>query len=322
LKYNKMAGAGLTVSQFCLGTMTFGDQVNEQDALRIMDYVYEQGGNFIDTANAYTGGESERIVGKGLKGRRDQIILATKVFCEMGKGLNERGTSRHQIIEQANASLKRLDTDYIDIYYLHEYDYKTPLEETMEAINTLLKSGKIRYIGVSNFAAWQIADALAICDKRNYSPPVITENLYNMVTRSIENEFTSFLKEHPMSMVVYNPLAGGFLTGKHKRGEPTKNTRFDNNQLYIDRYWHDSFFDAIEVFKELAKEEGISLVQLSMKWLSQQPYVTSVISGISKYEHIMQNLDALNGDPLSADTLKKCDESWRVLAGPTVKYNR
>jgi aryl-alcohol dehydrogenase-like predicted oxidoreductase len=317
-----MRGAGLKVSQFCLGTMTFGKQADEDTSLKIMDYAYDQGVNFFDTANAYTDGNSEKIVGKGLKGRRDQIILATKVFVRMGKGVNEAGLSRHQIIAQAEASLKRLDTDYIDIYYLHQPDYDTPLEESLEALNTLVKNGKVRYIGLSNYAAWQISDALAICDKRSYVPPVITENLYNMITRSIENEFTGFLDEHPLSMVVYNPIAGGLLIGKHQWGEPTKGTRFDNNKMYIDRYWNKEVFDVVEKLKGIAAESGLSLLQLAMRWCAQQPHVTSVISGVSKFEHISQNIESLNGDPLSPAVLEKCDACWKQLAGSTSKYNR
>lgn len=322
MKYNKMPGAGLKVSQFCLGTMTFGGQTDEATSLRIMDYAYDQGVNFFDTANAYTEGNSETIVGKGIKGRRDQIILATKVFVRMGKGINEAGLSRHQIIAQAEASLKRLDTDYVDMYYLHQPDYDTPLEESLEALNTLVKDGKVRYAGLSNYAAWQISDALAICDKRNYVPPVITENLYNMITRSIENEFTGFLDEHPMAMVVYNPIAGGLLSGKHQWGEPTKNTRFDNNKLYIKRYWNEEIFNAVETLKGVASECGLTLVQLAMRWCAQQPHVTSVISGVSKFEHISQNIESLDGEPLSGAVLEKCDECWKRLAGPTSKYNR
>jgi len=322
MKYNKMPGAGLKVSQFCLGTMTFGGQADEATSIKIMDYAYDHGVNFFDTANAYTKGNSEVIVGKGLKKRRDQIILATKVFVRMGDGINDAGLSRHQIIKQAEASLKRLDTDYIDIYYLHQPDYDTPLEESLEALNTLIKDGKVRYAGMSNYAAWQISDALAICDKRSYVPPVITENLYNMITRSIENEFIGFLNEHPMAMVVYNPIAGGLLSGKHQWGEPTKNTRFDNNKLYIDRYWNQEVFNAVETLKGVAGEYGLTLIQLAMRWCAQQPHVTSVIGGVSKFEHISYNIEALNGEPLSPAILEKCDACWKKLAGPTSKYNR
>lgn len=322
MKYNAMPSAGLKVSQFCLGTMTFGGQTNEADSLRIIDYAYDHGVNFFDTANAYTGGESERIVGKALKGRRDQMILATKVYVRMGEGVNDAGLSRHQIIEQVHASLKRLDTDYIDIYYLHQPDYSTPLEESLEAMNTLVKTGKVRYIGVSNYAAWQIADALAICDKRNYVPPVITENLYNMITRGIENEFTGFLAEHPMAMVVYNPIAAGLLTGKHQWGEPTKGTRFEGNALYINRYWNKEIFTAVEALKGIAQNAGISLLEMAMKWCIQQSKVTSVISGASKLEHVQQNIASIEGEPLSPDILEQCDNVWKKLAGPVAKYNR
>ncbi len=323
MKYNTLGkAAGIKVSNYCLGTMMFGGQTSEADSLSIMDYAYEHGCNFFDTACNYTEGNSEKAVGKALKGRRDQIILATKVYAVMGTGVNDWGLSRKHIIDEFNASLKRLDTDYVDIYYLHQPDYDTPQEESLEAVSTLVKSGKVRYVGISNYASWQAADALAICDKRNHVPPVICENVYNLITRGIEAEFTSFLDEHPMGMVVYNPIAGGMLTGKHKFGTPETNTRFANMEMYYNRYWMQENFDAVEKLKAIAEEAGISLLELAIKWCAQQPHVTSVISGVSRMSQIEQNMAALEIAPLGAETLKKCDEVWYSLAGTRFKYNR
>lgn len=322
MQYNNLPGTSLKMSLLCLGTMMFGQQTNEADSLKIMDYSYEHGMNFFDTANVYNQGESERIVGKGLKGRRDEIILATKVNGKMGKNQNDAGLSRRNILSAVDASLKRLDTDYIDIYYMHAPDYETSMEESLEAMSSLVKSGKVRYIGVSNFAAWQIADMLSICDKRNYISPIITQNVYNAITRGIETELIPFLKAHNLGMSIYNPIAGGFLAGKHKPGIPSENTRFSNNKVYYDRYWSDENFTAVEKLAKIATEHNLSILQLAMKWCAGQKSVTSIISGVSRLSQIEQNIASIEGSPLDAETLAQCNEAWRSLAGTRFGYNR
>jgi 1-deoxyxylulose-5-phosphate synthase len=322
MQFHNLNGTSLKTSLLCLGTMMFGDQTKEADSLKIMDYAYENGINFFDTANVYNQGESERIVGKGLKGRRDEIILATKVRGQMGENPNNAGLSRRNILSAADASLKRLDTDYIDIYYMHAPDYETSLEESLEAMSSLVKSGKVRYIGVSNFAAWQIADMLSICDKRNYISPVITQNVYNPITRGIETELIPFLKVHNIGMAIYNPIAGGLLAGKHKPGQPAENTRFANNKMYYDRYWSDENFAAIENLTRIAKEHGLSILQLAMKWCAAQNRVTSIITGVSRLSQIEQNIASVEGEPLDSDTMAQCDKIWYSLAGTRFGYNR
>lgn len=322
MKYNNLNGTSLKTSLICLGTMMFGGQTNEADSLKIMDCAYEHGINFFDTANVYNQGESERIVGKGLKGRRDEIILATKVRGQMGENPNNAGLSRRNILSAADASLKRLDTDYIDVYYMHAPDYETSMEESLEAMSSLVKSGKVRYIGVSNFAAWQIADMLSICDKRNYIAPIITQNVYNSITRGIETELIPFLKAHSIGMAIYNPIAGGLLAGKHKPGQPVENTRFANNKMYYDRYWSDENFTAVEKLTEIADEHGLSILQLAMKWCTAQNSVTSIITGVSRLSQIEQNIASVEGEPLDAGTMAQCDEIWHSLAGTRFGYNR
>jgi len=322
MKYNKLPQTGLALSQICLGTMMFGGQTNEEDSLKIIDYAFEHGINFFDTANMYNQGASERIVGKGLKGRRTQIILATKVRSQMGDDPNDSGLSRRNIVAAVEASLKRLDTDYIDTYYMHAPDYDTALEESLEAMTELVKSGKIRYVGVSNFAAWQMADILAICDKRGYIPPVITQNIYNSITRGVETELVPFLEAHQIGMAIYNPIAGGLLSGKHKSGKPAENTRFANNHGYYDRYWSDENFAAVDKLTEIASAHGMTLLQLAMKWCAAQKSVTSIISGVSRLAQIKQNTDSVDGEPLSTDILTKCDEVWESLKGTRFQYNR
>ena len=322
MQYNTLCGTSLKVSALTLGTMMFGGQTSEADSLSIMDYAYENGINFWDTANIYNQGESERIVGKALKGRRDEIILATKVCGQMGTKLNDRGLSRRNILAAVEDSLKRLDTDYIDLYYLHKPDHETSFEESLETMSNLVKAGKIRYIGVSNFAAWQIADMLAICDKRGFVAPVISQNVYNLITRGVEAELIPFMNAHNLDMAVYNPIAGGLLAGKHNPGKPVDNTRFANSEMYYKRYWSEENFAAIEQLKEIASEHGISILQLAMKWCVGRPGVTTVITGMSRLEQLEQNIASIDGAPLSDAVLHACDVVWRSLAGTRFGYNR
>jgi 1-deoxyxylulose-5-phosphate synthase len=323
MKYNNLARTSLKVSALSLGTMTFGGQTSEKDSLSIMDYAFENGINVFDTANVYNQGESERIVGKALKGRRSEIILATKVNGQMGKSMNDRGLSRRNILNALDASLKRLDTDYTDIYYLHAPDYETALDETLGTMNALVESGKIRYIGVSNFAAWQIADIFALCDKRNYVTPIITQNVYNLITRGIEAELTPFLSAHHMALTIYNPIAGGLLSGKHTVGEqPQENTRFSTNKMYFNRYWSKENFQAVEKLTQIATDCGLTLLQLAMKWCIENASVTSTISGVSKLSQLQQNIESLEGDCLEAETLAACDAVWHSLPENRFSYMR
>jgi aryl-alcohol dehydrogenase-like predicted oxidoreductase len=324
MEYRKMPGTSLDLSLVCLGTMQFGGQTSEADSLPIMDFAFEHGINFFDTANSY--GESERIVGKGLKGRRDKIILATKVGGQIGEGPNSSGLCRRYIMAAVDASLKKLDTDYIDIYYMHVPDYDTGLEETLETMAALVKTGKIRYIAVSNYASWQMADMLAICEKRSYAPIMACQNVYNLLNRTVEAELLPFLKAHNIGMFVYNPIAGGFLSGKYSQGVPEKGTRFSDthkqSKRYYDRYWTDENFAAVEKLKKIAGENGMSILQLAMKWCAQQSMITSLISGVSRLSQLEQNIASLEGEPLNKEILKQCDEIWFSLPGKHFAYNR
>lgn len=322
MQYKKLTGTSLQVSQISLGTMMFGGQTSQEDSFAIMDYAFANGVNVFDTANVYNQGDSEKIVGNWLKGKRDQIILATKVFGQMGSNPNDSGLSRRNILAAVEQSLARLQTDYIDLYYLHSPDYNTDIDETMQAMNQLVQSGKIRYIGVSNYAAWQIADILAVCETRNYVKPVITQNVYNPITRGIESELVPFLNHHKMALTVYNPIAGGLLAGKHKPGKPADNTRFALNKTYYDRYWSKENFEAVENLTAIAQEHNMSILQLAMRWCAIQPHVTTIISGVSKLEQLRQNLQSVEGGPLSEQAIAQCDDVWRGLAGTRYAYNR
>jgi aryl-alcohol dehydrogenase-like predicted oxidoreductase len=322
MQYRLFPKTRLSVPLISLGTMMFGAQTNEQDSLAIMDYAFEHGVNFFDTANMYNAGESERIVGKALKGRRDKIVLATKAGLAMGEGTNDSGLSRRHLIHALNASLKRLDTDYVDIYYLHAPDYDTAIEETLETMDAFVRSGKVRYIGVSNYAAWQISDILAACDKHSLVSPIVTQNVYNPITRGIEGELVPFLRAHSLGLAIYNPIAGGLLAGKHRPGTPTQHTRFADNKIYYDRYWSQENFTAVEKLTDIASAHGMSILELAMKWCAAQPCVTTIISGVSRLSQLEQNIRAVEGEPLSADILARCDDVYRALAGTRFQYNR
>ena len=303
--------------------MTFGGQTSEADCLSIMDYAFEHGINFFDTADMYNEGESECIVGKGIKNKRDHLILATKVFNKMGDDPNDCGLSRRNIIKALDNSLKRLDTDYIDIYYLHSPDNLTAVEESLKTMTDMVTAGKIRYVGISNYAAWQIADMLGICDKRNFTAPVITQNVYNPITRGIEAELIPFVKSHGLSVVVYNPIAAGLLSGKHKPGTPAEDTRFSKNKMYYDRYWSDDNFAAVERLSVLAERHKLSLLEMTMKWCAAQQNITSIIIGVSRLSQLEQNMKLLDGPELSREILDSMDEVWqRLPVGTRFAYNR
>ena len=257
--------------------MTFGEQVDEESGIKIVNKALDLGINFFDTARCYVNGRSEEILGKALKGQRQDVIISTKVrFAENG------GLSRRNIMRQVEKSLTALDTDYIDIYYLHAPDRHTPIEETAYAMDNLIREGKIRYIGVSNFAAWEIVKLLWVDDKRGYAPPIVTQNVYNLLTRAVENEVVPCIQQNNLSMVNYNPIAGGLLSGKHKFGAPTAGTRFALDPMYEDRYWNEENFNAIARLSEIAEGAGMSVRELALRWCATRPFISSMLLGVSK----------------------------------------
>ena len=225
----------LHVSRIVLGTMTFGGQADEAMSREILDCALDAGINFVDTANVYNKGVSEEIVGRLLKGRRQNVILASKVFGKMGDGADEAGLSRAAILRGVEDSLRRLQTDYLDVYYLHQTDWNCPIEESLEAMDALVKQGKVRYPASSNYAGWQVAEMQELARRNGYRPASITQPMYNVLARGIEQEYIAMAKHYQVSMIVYNPIAGGLLTGKHQRSSYTPGTRFDNNKMYQDR---------------------------------------------------------------------------------------
>lgn len=323
MKFRNLTGTGLHVSELCLGTMTFGGQTNELDSIEIIRYAIEQGINFIDTADQYNGGASEIATGKGIKGNRDHLILASKVFSPHSDDINDKGLTRRHIITAVEKSLKNLDTNYLDIYYLHSPDRATPIEETLEAMTTLVRSGKVRYIGVSNFASWQICEMLWVSDKRNGIPPVVSQNVYNLLTRDLEDELLPFARKHRIGVVVYNPIAAGLLTGKYAAGEPADgNTRFSINPMYRQRYFHEENLAAVRQLTAIAADSGMSILEFAMKWCLAQPSIISVLTGVSRLTQLEQNIAAVDGDCIGTSAMARCDEVWTALPNNRFKYNR
>ncbi|MDR3349277.1 MAG: aldo/keto reductase [Acidaminococcales bacterium] len=327
MEYVKLTGTGIEVSKLCIGAMTLGDQVDEKTGVAAVEYAIGEGVNFFDTANVYTNGRSEEILGKAVAGKRDSIILASKV----GSRLNQKaaglpndagGLSRRYILKQIESSLKRLKTDYLDIYYLHAPDALTPVEETLGAMDTLVRSGKVRYIGASNYAAWQLCQMYYQARSAGLNYPVVTQMVYNIITRGIEQEFLPFLRAHKLGLVVYNPLAAGFLTDKYKDKRQLPNTRFSNSKMYADRYWNEENFSAWDDLHAIAEKAGIGMLELAMRWLYGAAGVDAVITGFSKLEQLRQNLKTLDKGGLDKETMAECDKVWGKLAGTRFKYNR
>ncbi|MDQ2949284.1 MAG: aldo/keto reductase [Acidobacteriota bacterium] len=317
-----LKGTDLKVSRICFGTMTFGGQTDEANAGRMVDRCLDEGINFFDTANAYTGGKSEEICGRVLRGRRDRVVLASKVANKVGEGPDLKGLSRAAIMRAIDDSLRRLSTDYLDIYYLHLPDYEVPIDESLQAMDDLVKQGKVRYVASSNYSGWQVVEMLCIAEKRGWGRASITQPMYNLIARGIEQEYLPMCKHFGISTVVYNPLAGGLLTGKQQSQAPLAGSRFDQNKMYLDRYWHDADFAAVEELKQIASKAGRSLVSLALNWIYRHTAADCIILGASRLEHLDENLKVLGDGPLDQATLDGCDQVWLKLRGPTPKYNR
>jgi len=280
----KLKGADIEVSRLCMGTMTFGKQTNEKNSQWMVDHCIDSGINFFDTANSYTGGQSEVILGNALKGKRKEVIVATKVSNRVGDGPDDQGLSRKAIMKAIDDSLKKLQMDYVDIYYMHQPDRQVPLEESLGTMDDLIKQGKIRAIGVSNHSSWEMTQLLWLAEKNNLNPPVIVQTGYNVLSRSIEVELLPFCKAFDMGLAAYNPLAGGMLTGKYKYNEkpPTDGGRFDTRKNYQERFWNIRNFEAMEEIKKVAEQEGKTMLSVSLQWLWQNNLISTIILGASR----------------------------------------
>jgi len=325
MQYKKLGRTGLKVSEICLGTMIFGDQVSETEAIDIMRGAMAAGVNFFDTADRYVGGKSEQIVGRALKGERDSVVLASKVANRVGPGANDIGLSRKHIMKAMEDSLRRLETDYLDLYYVHLPDYDTPVEETLRALDDLVHQGKVRYIACSNFRAWQLCKALWVSDVHNLARFDCIQSPYNLLTRDIEYELLPLCASEGVGVSVYNPLAAGLLTGKHDPTKPpAEGTRFaleSIGPMYYERYWSPSNFEAVASLKEIASEHGRSLTVFSLAWILSSEVVTSAICGASSVKQLEQNLGATE-IRLSPEELAACDGVWQQLRPLRFFYGR
>ncbi len=309
-----------------LGTLWFGSKVDEATARGIVDRALDAGINCVDTADIYgkdrwdtpTRGPSEEIVGRALKGRRESVVLATKVAAVTGPGANDRGLNRKHLRQGIEESLRRLQTDYIDIYYLHEPDYTTPLEESLDTLNDLVRQGKVLYIGMSNYYAWQVCKAVGYADKKNLAGIDCIQMVYNLLARDSELEMTKLCEAEGIGVNVWGALAGGMLSGRFLECDPGQAP--PPGVKPYPAVWDRRYFDAVARVKEIAG--GRSLSQLSLAWMLSNDFVSSIVCGVSSVEQLEENLGALDLE-LSAEDLRACDEVWRTLRpAPTMFYAR
>lgn len=325
MQTRRLGRTGLKVSEICLGTMTFGHQCDEPASFAIMNKAADHGVYFIDTADVYpvpptpeTAGRTESIVGRWLKGQRHKFVVATKCRMRVGHGPNDEGLSRRHIFDAVDDSLRRLQTDYIDLYQPHSPDPETPLEETLRALDDVVRSGKVRYLGCSNFPAWQVALALGVSGKHDWARFDSVQPRYNLLYRDIEAELLPLCRDQGLGVMAYNPLAGGFLTGRYHAPDaaPPAGTRFSlggpTGALYRERYWQQAQFEAVKELQEALKPRGRSLTQVAVAWVLAQPGITSAIVGASRAEQLDESLAAINVK-LEADEMEACNRAWYRL---------
>ncbi len=325
MKHTRLGRTGLQVSRLCLGTMTFGLQCDERTSIAIMDRAAAGGVTFFDTADVYplggtadTSGRTEQIVGKWLQGRRDHFILATKCFGRSGPSRWDQGNSRKHILDAVDASLRRLQTDYIDLYQLHGDDRSTPLDETVRALEDVVRAGKVRYVGASNFLAYRLARAIGRSEALGVVRFDSVQPRYNMLFREIERELLPLCVEEGVGVIPYNPIAGGLLSGKHSRESgPEEGSRFTLGTAgprYQDRYWHEREFATVEEIRPLAAEAGLAMPTLAVAWVLANPAITAPIVGASRPEQLAATLAAAE-TKLPADLKARLDDA-------TAEYRR
>jgi aryl-alcohol dehydrogenase-like predicted oxidoreductase len=319
-----MGRTGLKVSEICLGTMTFGHQCDESTSRAIMDRAADRGVFFIDCADVYpvppsveTAGRSEEIVGRWLEGKRDRFVLATKCRMKVGPGPNDEGLSRRHVLKAVEDSLRRLRTDYIDLYQTHSIDPNTSHEETLRALDDVVRQGKVRYIGCSNYPAWQLALSLGVSERLRLARFDCVQPRYNMLYRDVESELLPLCRDQGIGVIAYNPLAGGFLSGKYKNAEetPPSGTRFTlgkTGELYRERYWKRSQFEAVRRLDEHLRPRGKSLTRTAIAWVLAQPGITAAIVGASRPVQLDDTLAAA-GEALDEDTREACNLAWLSL---------
>ena len=305
MEYRRLGKSGLKVSEICLGTMTFGHGADEAETNRMIHLAWDAGVNFFDTANSYADGESEILLGKALRGRRRDAVIATKFFNPMGPGPNDSGMSRVHIMQAIDDSLKRLQMDYVDIYYIHHVDTQTPLEEMLRALDDLVRQGKVRYTACSNYEAWRLSEALWLSDSLSLERFACYQPQYSLVVRDIEQELVPLCEHKGLGIVVWSPLAGGFLSGKYRPGERAQDgTRSEEGWAYPQRYFAANADETLQTLYDVSEELGYSPAQVALRWVLEQRAITSVIVGARHAGHLRDNLGAA-GWQLTEEALQK-----------------
>lgn len=311
MEYRRMGRSGLKVSEICLGTMTFGHGADLEEAKRMVELSLDAGVNFFDVADSYGAGQAEIFLGKALKERRRDAIVATKFFNPMGPGPNDSGMSRVHIMHAIEDSLRRLQTDYVDLLYIHHVDVQTPLEEMLRALDDLVHQGKVRYIACSNYEAWRLSEALWISDSKNLARFECYQPQYNLVVRDIEQELIPLCQFKGLGVVTWSPLGGGFLSGKYKPGQYTvKGTRSEEGWGYPRQYFAPNADETLGVLLKVAEELGRSPAQVALRWVLEQPAITSVIVGARTVEQLQNNLQA-SGWRIGGEALERLDDVSR-----------
>jgi aryl-alcohol dehydrogenase-like predicted oxidoreductase len=322
---DQSSGSSPSGSRLVLGTMTFGDTVDAEVAATMIDLALDAGVTMIDTANGYAGGATESMLADLLRGRRDQVRLATKAGMPHPDAGEHAPLSAAGLRASVEGSLRRLDVDHVDLFYLHQPDRATPLTETLSTVADLVAEGKIGQLGVSNFAAWQISEVAHVAERVGAPRPTVAQQLYNLVARRVEEEYLEFAETTGLHTMVYNPLGGGLLSGRHEFGARPTEGRFGSSRLaamYTERYWNAELFAAIEALTTIARHAGMPLSELALRWLLGQDRVGSVLLGGSKVSHLQANLAAADRGPLPADVVQACDQVGQALRGPMPAYNR
>lgn len=322
MEYRQFGKSGLKVPVLSLGTATFGGttdffkpwgQTDVKEATRLIDIAMDGGINFFDTADVYSAGAAEEILGASLKGKRDKALISTKATFSMGDGPNDKGSSRHYLIKALEASLKRLKTDYVDVYFMHGFDATTPVEETLSVLDNMVRSGKVRYIGASNFSGWQMMKSLATSATYGWSKYVIYQGYYSLIGRDYESELMPLLQDQGTGLMVWSPLGWGRLTGKFRPGQPLPEGRIkagglEGGPIVSDEYFH----TVLNALEEVAQEVNKTIPQTAINWLLQRPTVSNIVIGARNEHQLLDNLGAV-GWELTGDQVKKLDEASEIM---------
>ncbi len=321
MEYAKLAKNGPKVSRICLGCMSFGDQypwmLDGQASNRIIKRALDLGITFFDTADVYSQGKSEEIIGKALAGRRNDLVIATKVGSQFGPDTADVGLNRSRILKQASGSMNRLQTSYIDLYQIHRWDYSTPIDETLSALTQLVKERKVNHIGASSMFAWQFMQSLWTSEKKGYESFISMQNRYNLVYREEEREMIPLCRGYGIAIIPYSPLGRGFLSGKYERGRNSMSPRFRTDRYFKGAYFYENDFKVLKRLKEVAKEKGAKPAQVALAWHLGKPWITAPILGATKVQHIEEAVDALS-IRLGADDTIRLEEVYEphILHGP------